>query len=66
MAKTAAVVKLHGKIHESERDNVAVEARHKSELFAEQGVGRALRCEKNRRRSKPYRALRQAEQRALS
>ena len=64
MAKTAAVLKLHGKIHESERDNVAVEASHKSELFAEQGVGRALRWHRNRRRSKPYRALRQAEQRA--
>ena len=64
MAKTAAVMKLHGKIHESERDNVAVEATHKSELFAEQGVGRTLRWGKNRRRAKPYLALRQAEQRA--
>ncbi len=63
MAKTAAVMKLHGKIHESERDNVALEATHKSELFMEQGVGRALRWQRNRRRSKPYRALRQAEQR---
>ncbi len=64
MVKTAAVMKLHGKIHESERQNVAVEATHKSELFMEQGVGRALRWQRNRRRSKPYRALRQAEQRA--
>ncbi len=64
MAKTAAVMKLHGKIHESERQNVAVEATHKSELFAEQGVGRVLRWQRTRRRSKPYRALRQAEQRA--
>ena len=64
MAKTAAAMKLHGKLRESERDNVAVEASHKSELFAEQGVGRALRWERNRRRSKPYRTLRQAEQRA--
>lgn len=64
MAKTAAVMKLHGKIHESERQNVGVEATHKSELFMEQGVGRALRWQRNRRRSKPYRALRQAEQRA--
>ena len=64
MVKTAAVMKLHGKIHESERQNVAVEATHKSELFAEQGVGRVLRWQRNHRRSKPYRALRQAEQRA--
>ena len=42
MAKTAAVMKLHGKIHESERENVAVEATHKGELFAEQGVGRDM------------------------
>ena len=54
MAKTAAVMKLHGKIHESERQNVAVEAAHKSELFMEQGVGRALRWQRNLRRSKPY------------
>ena len=65
MAKAAAVMKLHSKIHESERQNVAVEAAHKSELFAEQGAGRALRWNKNRRRSRPYRALRQAEQRAV-
>lgn len=63
VAKTAAVMKLHGKIREAERDNVAVEASHKSELFAEQGVGRALRWSRNRRRSKPYRTLRQAERR---
>lgn len=64
VAKTAAVMKLHGKIHEAERQNVAVEATHKSELFAEQGVGRALRWRRNRRRSQPYRTLRQAERRA--
>ena len=64
MAKTAAVMKVHGKIHESERENVAVEATHKSELVAERGAGRLLRWEKNRLRSKPYRALRQAEQQA--
>lgn len=64
MAKTAAVMKVHGKTRESERDNVAVEATHKSELVAEQGVGRVLRWQQDRRRSKPYRALRQAERRA--
>jgi len=64
MVKTAAVMKLHSKIHESERDNAAVEATHKSELVAEQGVGRVLRWQRDRRRSKPYRALRQADRRA--
>lgn len=63
-AKTAAVMKLHSKIHEVERQNVAVEATHKGELLAERGAGRALRWNRNRRRSKPYRALRQAERRA--
>jgi len=63
-AKTAAILKLHGKIREQERDNVALESVHKSELVAEQGAGRALRWEKNRRRAKPYRALRKAEQTA--
>ncbi len=63
MAKTAAVMKFHGKIHQHEQDNVALEAAHKSELFMEQGVGRVLRWQRNRRRSKPYRVLRQAEQR---
>ena len=62
--KTAAVMKLHSKIHESERDNVAVEAAHKSELTAEQGAGTLLRWNSRRQRSKPYRALRRAEQQA--
>ena len=64
-AATAAVMKLHSKVRESERQNVAVEAVHKGELLAEQGGGRLLRWQKNRRRSKPYRILRQAEQRAV-
>ena len=62
--KMAAVAKFHGKIHESERDNVAVEAAHKSELAAEQGAGALLRWNSRRRRSKPYRALRRAERQA--
>jgi cell wall-associated NlpC family hydrolase len=63
-AKTAAVLKLHGKLREYERDNVALESIHKSELAVEQGAGRLLRWEKNRRRTKPYRALRKAQQKA--
>ena len=64
--RTAAVMKLHSKVHESERDNVAVEAAHRSELVAEQGAGRVLRWNRQRRRSKPYRALRQAERQAAT
>lgn len=62
--KMAAVIKLHSKIREYERDNVALESAHKSELVAEQGAGRVLRWERNRRRSKPYRTLRKAQQKA--
>ena len=59
--ETAAVMKLHGKIRENERDNVALEAAHKVEFTAEQGAGRVLRWNKQRLRSKPYRAVRRAE-----
>ena len=62
--KMAAVINLHSKIREYERDNVALESAHKSELVAEQGVGRVLRWERNRRRAKPYRTLRKAQQKA--
>ncbi len=62
--KMAAVIKLHSKIREYERDNVALESAHKSELVAEQGAGRVLRWERNRRRAKPYRTLRKAQQKA--
>ena len=64
MAKSAAVMKLHSKIRESERENVSVEATHKGELMAEQGAGRFLRWNKTHRRSQPYRALRNAERQA--
>ena len=62
--KMAAVIKLHSKIREYEHNNVALESAHKSELVAEQGVGRVLRWERNRRRAKPYRTLRKAQQKA--
>lgn len=59
--KTEAVMKIHGKIRETERQNVAVEAAHKGEFAAERGAGRLLRWKKQRLQSKPYRAVRQAE-----
>lgn len=61
--KMAAVMKFHGKLREAEHQNVGVEAAHKGEFAAEQGVGRFLRWNKRRLHSKPYRAVRQAEQR---
>lgn len=63
MVKTAALMKLHSKFREAERDNTAVEAAHKAEFAAERSAGRFLRWNKQRLRSKPYRAVRQAEQR---
>ena len=62
-AKMAAVMKLHSKIRENERDNTALEAAHKAEFAAERGAGRFLRWNRQRLRSKPYRAARQAERR---
>ena len=63
--KMAAVMKLHGKFREVERQNVAVEAAHRGEFAAEQATGRFLRWNKRRLRSKPYRAARQAEHRLV-
>ncbi len=60
-AKTAAVLKVHQKLREVERDNTGVEAAHKVEFVAERGAGRVLRWNRNRLRTKPYRAMRQAQ-----
>ena len=65
MVETAAIMKLHGKLREVERQNVAVEAVHKGEIAAEQGAGRFLRWNRRRLRAKPYRALRHAERQAV-
>ena len=62
-AQTTAVLKVHQKLREAERDNTGVEAAHKVEFAAERGAGRFLRWNKNRLRSKPYRAVRQAQSR---
>jgi len=62
-AGTTAVFKAHGKVWEAERENVGVEAAHKGEFLAERGAGRFLRWNRNRLRSKPYRAVREAERR---
>jgi len=62
-ARTAAVLKAHQKLREAERDNTGVEAAHKVEFAAERGAGRFLRWNKDRLRSKPYRAVCQAQSR---
>lgn len=61
--KMAAAMKFHGKLREAECQNVGVEAAHKGEFAAERGAGRFLRWNKRRLHSKPYRTVRQAEQR---
>ncbi|WP_251496591.1 CD1108 family mobile element protein [Otoolea muris] len=62
-ATTAAALKLHQKIRETERDNVGVEAAHKAEFTAERVGGRILRWNKRRLHEKPYREVRRAEKR---
>ena len=59
--RLSLLMKGHQKIRETERQNVGVEAAHKGELIVEQGAGRFLRWNRGRLRSKPYRAVRQAE-----
>jgi len=54
-------MKGHEKMRQVERDNVGVEAAHKSELLAEQGASRFLRWNKNRLHHKPYNNVRKAE-----
>ena len=61
--KMAAVMKLHGKFREVERQNVAAEAAHKGAFAAERATGRFLRWNKRRLRSKPLKAARRAQRR---
>ena len=60
-AYTAAVLKVHQKIRETEADNVGVEASHKAEFAVERGAGAALRKRRHRLREKPYREVRKAQ-----
>lgn len=54
---TAAAGALHGKLHEEEQDNAAVESVHKSELAAEQ-MAKSLRNAQVRSRKRPAYAYR--------
>lgn len=64
-ATSAVIAKAHRKIQETEKDNVGVEAAHKTELAAERTARRLLRGARRRMHEKPYRAVRKAEQRAM-
>jgi len=59
--KTTAVLKVHQKIREAERDNAGVEAAHKIEFTVERAVGRGLRWNRQRLHEKPCRAVQRAE-----
>lgn len=60
---TTAVLKVHQKIRETERDNVGVEAAHKAEFATERGMGRYLRKRARRLHEKPYREMNRAKKR---
>ena len=64
-AQTAAVGKLHQKIREVEQDNTGVESAHKAEAAVERVAGRAYHVRRERLRSRPYRAMKRAEKRAV-
>ena len=53
--------KIHGKIHEVERDNVGVEALHKGEIYTERSGRAAVRFVKHRNRTRPARRVKKAE-----
>lgn len=56
----------HGKIHEVENENAGVESGHKGEELAERGAGKAIRWERQHRKTRPYRAAQKAERKALN
>ncbi len=60
---TTAVLKVHQKIRETERDNVGVEAAHKAEFTTERGMGRYLRKRARRLHEKPYREVNRVQKR---
>ncbi len=62
-AGTSVILKGHEKMRQVERENVGVEAAHKTEFAVEQGAARFLRWNKNRLRHKPYNNVRKAERR---
>lgn len=53
--------KVHGKIHEAERDNVGVEAAHRAELLGESAGRATSRFVKRRNRTRPIRRVRKWE-----
>lgn len=62
---TKAMQKLHQKIRETERDNVGVEAAHKTEIITENGLRWYLRKRKRSLHDKPYRKVHRTESRLI-
>ncbi len=65
-AQSAAIGKFHQKIREVEQNNAGVESAHKAEAVVERAAGRAYRMGRERLRSRPYRAMKRAEKRAIT
>ncbi|WP_242964908.1 C40 family peptidase [Scatolibacter rhodanostii] len=57
---------VHGKIHQVERENVGIEAAHKTELAGERVVRGSTRFIKKRIRTRPARQVRKWERKAIS
>ena len=64
-ARFQAARYVHGKIHEVERENVGVEAAHKTELAGEKVIGGTTRFIKRRIRTRPARQVRKWESRDI-
>ena len=64
-AKYQAWKYVHGKINEVERENVGVEAAHKTELAGEKVVRRTTRFIKKRIRTRPARCIRKWEKKNI-
>ena len=57
--------RIHGKIHEVERENVGTEAAHRAELTAERGFRTTSRFVKNRIRTSPVRKVRKRQRKHI-
>ena len=57
----AVAGKIHQKLYQSEHDNSAVKAAHRTELVVEDGVKKSVRYAINRHRDKPYRLQRKVD-----
>ena len=64
-AGLALYTKVHGKIHEVERDNVGVEAAHRAELIGERACRAQSRFIKQRIRTQPARRVNKLEKQSI-